>query len=77
MGRRQYEMADAQRAAIMEACKPTPAMCLSGGAPMFPTPQENANAAWRKLGEELGFKWDTVRPAPGKPDRYFTAEPVE
>jgi aromatic ring-opening dioxygenase catalytic subunit (LigB family) len=30
-------------------------MFLSGGTPMFGTPQENANRAWQRLGEKVGF----------------------
>ncbi len=73
--RREYQMTDEQRARILDASKPVPAMVLSGGQPMFGTPQENANAAWCRLAEELGFKWDTVQPVAGKPDTFFTAEP--
>jgi hypothetical protein len=35
--------------------------------------QENANEAWRRLGEKLGFDYMTVRPN-GKGDRFFSAE---
>lgn len=77
MSRREYEMTDAQREALMAAAKPVPAMFLSGGAPMFDSPQENANRAWQKLAEELGFRWDSVQPVAGKGDRFFTAEPIE
>jgi len=71
-----FEMSKEQLAEIMNACKPTPVMYLSGGMPMFNSPQENANHAWEKLGEKLGFKHMTVRPN-GKGDRFFSAEPVE
>jgi len=70
-----YEMTQEQLDEIMDACKPTPVMYLSGGAPMFVTPQENANYAWGKLGKLLGFKHMTVRPN-GKGGRFFSAEPV-
>lgn len=43
---------------------------------MFGTPQENANAAWRGVAAELGFKWDTAQPVPGKGDRFVSAEPL-
>lgn len=72
----EFEMTAEQHTALMDACKPTPAMYLSGGQPMCGTPQENANAAWQALGQELGFVWDTARPVPGKSDRFFYAEPV-
>jgi predicted TIM-barrel fold metal-dependent hydrolase len=73
MEMKNYEMTQEQLDEIMNACKPTPVMYLSGGVPMFNTPQENANHAWQKLGEELGFKHMTVRPN-GKGDRFFSAE---
>jgi hypothetical protein len=73
--RKEYEMTEAQRERIMAASKPVPAMFLSGGEPMFGTPQENANSAWRGVASELGFKWDTARPVPGKNDRFISAEP--
>ena len=75
--RREYEMTAEQLAALLDACKPTPAMYLSGGEPMGGTPQGNANAAWQRLGEELGFVWDSVRPVAGKGERFFTAEEIE
>ena len=72
--RQQFEMTAEEFAAILEACKPTPVMFLSGGRPMFPSPQENANAAWQRLAEKRGFVWDTVEPQPDKGQRFFTAE---
>lgn len=62
--------------AILDACKPTPVMFLSGGTPMGSSPQENANAAWRRLGEKMGFDYMTVRPS-NKGDRFFIAVPNE
>lgn len=73
--RKEYEMTEEQLQEILNACKPTPVMYMSGGVPMFNTPQENANHAWKLLGEKMGFKHMTVRPN-GKGDRFFTAEPV-
>lgn len=73
MIRREFEMTVAQHAALMDACKPTPVMFLSGGEPMHGTPQGNANAAWQSLARELGFVWDTATPVPGKGERFFTA----
>lgn len=68
-----FEMTEEQFKEIMDACKPTPVMYLSGGKRMFKTPQENANDAWEKLGKELGFDHTTVKPN-GKGDRFFSAE---
>lgn len=72
--RKEFQLTPEQVAALLEAGKPTPAMYLSGGEPMFDSPQENANRAWAKLGKELGFKYMTVRPVPGKGHEFFTAE---
>ncbi len=72
--RREFEMTEEQLSKILDACKPTPAMWGSGGAPMFSTPQENANRAWKALGAELGFVWDSCKPVPGKSNRFFTAK---
>jgi hypothetical protein len=76
---KEYEMTQADVDAILEASKPTPVMFLSGGTPMHSTPQENANAAWKKLGEKMGFDYMTVRPVKGigKGNRFFTAEPTK
>lgn len=74
--RKEYEITQAQLDAILAACKPTPAMYLSGGMPMTASPQENANRAWAALAEELGFDHMTVRPN-GKGDRFFTADSHE
>lgn len=76
MSRREFEMTEAQHTALLDACKPTPVMFLSGGEPMHGTPQSNANAAWQALGREMGFVWDTVQPVAGKGERVFSAEPV-
>jgi hypothetical protein len=72
--RKEFEMSAEQEAELLTACRPTPVMYLSGGVPMGPSPQENANAAWCALGKELGFDGMTVRPVPGKGLRFFTAE---
>jgi hypothetical protein len=69
--RREYEMSEAQLAAILEACKPVTYMVFAGMPPA--SPQENANRAWQALGAELGFDHMTVRPVAGKSQRFFTA----
>lgn len=73
MSRQNFEMTEAQLAEILDACKPVPAMFLSGGRPMFGTTQENANAAWARLGAVMGFEPMTVRPI-ARGDRFFSAE---
>lgn len=75
--RKEFELTDAQHDELMAACKPTPVMFLPGGRPMFPSPQENANRAWKALGSELGFHAMTVRPVAGKSSKFFTADVVE
>jgi UDP-N-acetylglucosamine enolpyruvyl transferase len=75
--RTNYEMTQAQLDAILDACKPTPVMFLSGGTPMGGSPQENANAAWERLGKEMGFDHMTVQPIAGQGNRFFTAVPSE
>lgn len=69
-------MTETELAELLDACKPTPAMWGSGGAKMFPTPQENATRAWAKLGDKYGFDPMTCEPVPGKSQRVFTAIPV-
>lgn len=75
--RTNYEMTQADLDAILDACKPTPVMFLSGGTPMGGSPQENANAAWSKLGKKMGFDHMTVQPIAGKGNRFFSAVPSE
>ncbi len=67
-----YEMTEKQLATLMDACKPVPYIVAGGTPPM--SPQERANAAWRRLGDEMGFDFNTVKPDPGKCDRFFHAE---
>ena len=69
--RKEYTMTDEQLATLLKACQPVPMIMLQCGEPS--SPQERANAAWKELGEELGFKYMTVRPS-GLDVKYFTAE---
>ena len=71
MARKEYEMTEAQLAKLLEACRPVPYIIVGGMPPR--SPQERANDAWRDLGRELGFVWDTVSIS-GKDQRLFTAE---
>ena len=75
MAIQEFEMTDEDLATLLDACRPTPAMWISGGMLMCGTPQENANRAWAQLGEKLKFKTLTVQPVPGKGQKFFTAEP--
>jgi hypothetical protein len=75
--RTNYEMTEDDLKELLDACKPTPVMFLSGGRPIGGTPQENANRAWKNLGEKMGFDYMTVRSINGKGDRFFSAVPSE
>lgn len=72
--RKEYEMTENQLKELLEASKPIPYMVVRGVAPR--SPQANANAAWARLGKKLGFRPMTVRPIPGKGQRFFSAEPT-
>lgn len=73
--RTNYEMTEEDLAAIIDACKSTPVIMIGSYTPA--SPQENANRAWAKLGEKMGFDHLTVEPIPGKGHRFFTAVPNE
>lgn len=73
----EYEISQEDLDMLLDACKPTPVMFLSGGQPMFNSPQENANHAWKLLGEKYGFVWDSPKPIDGKGMRFFKATPNE
>jgi hypothetical protein len=73
--RTEYEMTEADLDELLDACKPVPVMMVGGHAPS--SPQENANRAWVRLGEKMGFDSTTVRPADGRGTRFFTAVPSE
>lgn len=72
--RKEFVLTAKQLQSLLDASKPTPAMWLSGGRPMFGTPQENANRAWKLLADELGFAWDSAEPVAGKDRSHITAE---
>lgn len=71
--RKNFEITEDKLRELLDASKPTPYMCISGGS-TGPTPQENANSAWERLGKEMGFKYMTVEP--GNKERFFSAEAV-
>lgn len=75
--RTNYEMSEEDLKKILEACNPTPVLYGSGGVNFGGDSQENANQAWRALGEEMGFDYMTVRPIQGKGMRFFSAVPSE
>lgn len=68
-----YEMTQSDLDALIESMKPVPYMIIGGIAPR--STQENANAAWARLGEKMGFDHMTVRPN-GRGDRFFSANPI-
>lgn len=74
MTRKEFKLTDKQYKKLLRACRPTPVISFDGKTNAFGTPQENANRAWSILGHELGFDYMSVRPVPGKSDRFFTAE---
>jgi hypothetical protein len=71
--RKQFFLTPEQIGNLIEASKPVPYLVMG----VEPTsPQENANAAWSILGEEMGFDVSTVRPVRGKKwQSVFTAVP--
>ena len=69
-----FEMTPDDLSKLLESMKPVPMIALQCGSPR--SVQENANAAWAKLGERMGFDPMTVRPT-GKGDRFFSAEAIQ
>ena len=69
--RKELLLNDEQYERLLNASKPVPYMIIGGIEPR--SPQENANDAWRALGQELGFDYMSVRPVAGEP-RKFTAD---
>ena len=73
--RTNYEMTEDDLRELMKACAPTIVIKVGNYVPA--SPQENANQAWKALGEKYGFDSMTVQPTNGKGDRFFTAVPSE
>lgn len=71
----EFEMTEEDLQKILDASRPVPCIMIGGVTP--PSPQDNANRAWRNLGERMGFEYMTVKPVPGKGQRFFTAVPSE
>lgn len=72
MSRKMFEMTTAQKDKLLEAMKPVPYMIMGGLPP--PSLQAMANAAWERLGAELGFDHMSVLPS-DKGQLFFTAIP--
>lgn len=75
--RKDYKLTEEQHSALLAASQPTPVMYLSGGQPMYNSPQQNAIDAWRLLGKKLGFRGDSVLPIVGRDSYHFSAVPIE
>src|SRR3990167_2105844 len=72
--RKEFEMTKEDFDDLLNACISAPIIILKCEEP--PTPQDIANAAWKPLGEKMGFDHLTVQPVDGKPDTFFTAEEI-
>lgn len=72
--RRDYEMTEQDLETLLAACRAVPLLVMQCGP--IRSPQENANAAWKELGQRMGFAGTTARPT-GRGDRFFSAIPVE
>ena len=70
-----YEMTQADCDLLLAAMQPIPYMAIGGVAPR--SQQENANDAWRMLGEKMRFDYNTVQPISGKGMLFFSAVPSE
>lgn len=70
--REEFELTEAEYAALLEACRPVPYIAAHCGP--IRSPQESANEAWVTLGQQRGFDGMSVRPVPGKGPRFITAE---
>ncbi len=73
----EYKMSEKDLKIILDACKPTPVMFVSGGTSIGGSQQENSNRAWETLGDKMGFDSMTVQLIPGKGNEFFTAVPSE
>ena len=70
MTRINFEMTAADLAELLDSMKPVSMIALNCGTPS--SRQENANAAWARLGQKMGFDSSTVQPT-GRGDRFFSA----
>lgn len=67
-----YEMSEEDYGKMLEAMRPLPLIALHCGS--APSQQERANAAWKRLGDKMGFDHMTAGPN-GKGERCFAATP--
>jgi len=68
--RSNFEMSESDLSTLLSAMQPVPMIMLQCGS--LGSTQERANAAWKELGQRLGFDHTTVQPN-GKGDRFFSA----
>lgn len=73
--RTNYEMTEDDLQELLAAMKSVPVIMIGSYSPA--SPQENANAAWARLGAKMGFDYMTVQPIHGKGSRFFSAIPNE
>lgn len=66
-------MTQEQLAALLNARQSACSLCYPNCLPTG----DATNAAWKRLGAEMGFKWVTVQRVPHCCQRHFTAEPIE
>jgi len=71
MALKEFELTDAQLAALYKAPEGEPDYYIKDGR-RYPMPNMSA---WGKLADELGFYVLTAVPCPGKSDKFFLAEP--
>ena len=74
MNRLDYEMTEEDYEKLVEASQPVMLIALQCGMPS--SPQENANRAWKELGDKMGFDYMTAQ---SKGGRLFSAvsKPIE
>lgn len=70
-----YTMTQEQFDKMIEQIHDSPPLMMIGGT-LPRSPQERANDAWRALGREMGFRWDTALPY-GSNKLMFEAQPLE
>ena len=71
----EFEMTEADLEILLDASKPVPWFAPGGVWPK--TSRENAEVAWERLGQKMGFRFRTVKPCQGKGNRFFLAEPTK
>ena len=74
MTTKEFQLSETDYNLLMDASKPVPYMIVGGFEPT--SPRQKAEEQWKRIGKEMGFKWETARPVRGKSDIFFTAEPI-